>query len=145
MSAHHRRSLARAVVLFAALWPPGQMLLAHHFEANPARAGAWGTHAAVNVGSPELEIFGWRTDGRVRESLNAPTRGMVLAADTFLRDFAALGMWTSPDALADDVLDHHPEWERIEIIVFAPYLDHATAMVETRRRTFEYRREPTIR
>ena len=130
------RVVTAGLILFT-LWPVVHMVLVARYDLSPWKLAGWGMYAAPRPNYRGMGIYGYGPDG-VRRRLSAPTAEIADEAGRFLERYRWLRQLTAPDTLAARVRARHPEWTRLEIVVYRTHVDPDTGMVVMKEYTYDY-------
>ena len=139
MSLALRKRVLGIALLVLTVWPVVQIASTELFETSPWKFAAWGMYSlpdsrpGVRI---EVEAVG-RFEKRPWEEVGMDLAPLVRRFQ-FLRDY--LGLLVQPDALAEAILERHPEWPAITIVVQDLFLEPETALITSVDRRIVYRR-----
>lgn len=141
MPARAKTWIVAGVLAALTAWPAVHLWLAFRFDVSPWKLCGWGMYATPRFDAAGMEIYGEPAAGGPPVQLTAPTPAERTAATRFLEDFRWLRRLAPRAHLVRAVLDAHPEWAAIELVVFRPHMDAATGMVRTERTASRHRRD----
>jgi hypothetical protein len=87
-------------------------------------------YATPRFGWVGMEVYGRRRGSGELERLTAPTPAIQEHATAFLDQYKWLRRLASSDAMTRSILETHPEWDQVKIVVSRPHLVAATGMIE---------------
>lgn len=136
-----KRFIVSAVLAFTAFWPLAHYGLVRTLELNNWKLGGWAMYATPQ--SRVLTALFTEVEGGY-----AQIRTETLPADVqreqrrFERWRQCLGIITRPDDLGQAALAARPDVENVVVLVQRMYLDPGTALMESTRAEYRYRRDP---
>lgn len=116
-----KRRLVVALLVLFAVWPAVQHLLVRRYDVDPWKLYAWGMYTVPGP-MKTVRIVRIGRDGSAAV-LAAYRPAEARAVDAFRLRRQALGRLASPAALADTVLELHPDWEGVAIPILSVRLD----------------------
>ena len=120
--------IVTALLAVVTLWPLVQLMLVARYEVSPWKLAGWGMYSTPRFDRVGMEVYGRRADGS-EEQLTVPSTAIATAATSFLESYRWLRALAPRDAFADAILDEHPQWDAVRLVVFRPDLDARTGMV----------------
>jgi hypothetical protein len=129
MSARWKAHLVNAGLIAFTLWPLLHIGLTLRFDMSPWKLCGWGMYSEPRFGMLGMEVYGRPRGGGDEQRLDAPPPALQALATDYLERYRWLRGLASPDELARAVLQLHPEWDRVRVVVFRPLLDRASGMV----------------
>jgi len=139
MTERFKERLLGALLLVLTLWPIAHIGLVFRFDLNPWKLAGWGMYTVPQL-PPYLRVYGSLADGSGRQELTALDPALDPEHQRFLRRRYFLRELTRPDRFAHALLERYPGPERVTIVVFQPYLDPKTGMLEERSTEYDYPR-----
>ena len=139
-----KRTLAVALLLFAALWPLVHRVLVARYDLNPWKFGGW---AMYTTPTPPLLVALFTKQSAGFAVIDESTLSMVAQQQlkSFREERHALGKLRRPDELARTVLRTRPDLSSVVVIVQRMTLDHDTALVVPTKDIYNYDRAASLR
>jgi len=127
-----KRSFAAACLVAFALWPAVQFGLTQKYGVDPWKLFAWGMYTVPGP-KPLARIVGIRPDGGTQKiavvNYSEAERRLL---ERYLMRRSALGLLADEAPLAHALLELHPQWQGVVIVVADPELDRRTAIFTPR-------------
>ena len=127
-----KRQIVHVALVALTVWPLAHIYLVERYDLSSWKLFGWGMYASPRFGYAGMEIYGRRRGTGEFERLTAPTPAIYERATAFLNQYKWLRRLTSSDALVRSVLDAHPEWDQLKIVVSRPHLVPESGMVVMR-------------
>jgi hypothetical protein len=123
-----KRRIVTTLLAVITAWPLAQLALVHRYDVSPWKLAGWGMYSTPRFDHVGMEVYGRRADGQ-QEQLTMPSPDVAAEATKFLESYRCLRALAPRDAFAGAILNDHPDWESVRLIVFRPDLDARTRMV----------------
>ncbi len=141
MTTATKRWIVRGVLTAALLWPLVHLALVARYDLSRWKLAGWGMYTEPGLKDVGMEVYGRRTANGTLEILTEIDAVLRREADEFLYDYRWLRRLTQPDSFVAAIAAARPEWQRIEVHVFRPYLDAASGIVERSQVRYLYDRD----
>lgn len=140
MTTATKRWIVRAILTAALLWPLVHLALVARYDLNRWKLAGWGMYTEPGLKDVGMEVYGRRTPNGTPEVLTQIDATLRQEADEFLYDYRWLRRLTQPDSFVGAIAATHPDWQRIEVHVFRPYLVPQSGFIERSHVRYTYDR-----
>jgi len=135
-----KQRVVAVVLTVLTAWPLVHMGLVWRYDLSPWKLGAWGMYAAPRPNQLGMEVFGRVAGTGETQQVTAPSPPIRVAANVFLERYRWLRDLAPPRGFARAVLDEHPEFDRVTIELYRPYLEPGSGMIVMKKREYAYER-----
>lgn len=134
-----KKAVVYAFLAVLTVWPAVQIWLTKAYGVSAWKLGGWGMYAVPRPKYVGMTVLYRAQGGTELVQLQSPTQADQAAAGVFLERYRWLGRLASPDEFTRSMLDRHPEWEVVRIVLSQPVLDRESAMIVMHEEVYESR------
>lgn len=132
-----KRAVIYGFLAVLTVWPAVQIWLTKTYGVSPWKLGGWGMYAVPRPKYVGMTVL-YRAQGATElVQLQSPTAADQAAAGAFLERYRWLGKLAFPEDFVRSMLDRHPDWEAVRIVLSQPVLERETAMIVMREEIYE--------
>lgn len=134
---------SKQAVVYAALclltaWPLFHMYLVKTFDLSPWKLAGWGMYAAPRFSQISVDIFGHVPGVEELQFVTTLPPELYPAMAQFLETYRWLRRLTPYEKIARALLEAHPEYDTIRLLISHPTLETQTGMVVISQDVFDY-------
>lgn len=139
MSTSQKTRVVNAMLVALTLWPLVHLWLVVRFDVSSWKLAGWGMYATPRLRRVSLGAFGVVRGTGARERLSALPSELQSETVAFIERHRFLRRLARPDAVGRALLDAHPEWERVVVMVAWNDVDRTSGMVVMKTAEYTYR------